>query len=364
MAENLTLALDKAKLAVFTNSNAAFLAVIMCALDFSWNEDIPTARTNGKILQINPDFFENLLPATRQFLLLHELWHVARGHSIRGVTKSDIKAWQIACDIVINNDLIRSGYTHIGIDPLVDMKYPEGTSEEEIYEQLLKEGYSDIGDEHLDIELITDKERIAAIELLVQAKEMAAGTSTGKYSGILEEIISRLLPPKIQWKQVLDDFVSLSEVTFSSYNKRNRRYPSICMPSQLKDESLGEISYYIDVSGSITAADIIRFNSELHSLMQQYTLEKVSIIQFDTKIVNESEITSFHFPQIIFGRGGTNLECVKEHIEKTNPEFVIIFSDLECNPMDTLRYSPKILWIIINNPDVIPPFGKYVHITK
>lgn len=355
--------LDKTKIVAFNDSNSAFLAVILCNLNISWSEEVPTAYTNGKFLKINPKFFESLNQQTREFLLLHELWHVARAHPLRGVGKTNVEAWQYACDIVINNDLIRSGYSFTGVNPLVDLDYPDGTSEEEIYEKF-KDSDTDIPEGLSDLEYLNSEDKQEVVEILMRAKELSRNKLTGSFASQFEDIIKGILPPKISWKTLLNDFVSLAEVSYYSLSKRNKRFPSIYMPSQIKEETLPTINYYIDVSGSVTDAQIRRFNSELHYLMQTYSLDKLNIIQFDTSITKETEVTSLNIPQIVVGRGGTSLECVKKHIEKTKPEFVIIFSDLECDPMETLNYQPKLLWIIIDNVNVIPPFGKYAYVTN
>lgn len=359
--QSLDVLLDKTKLAVFKDSNSAFLSVLLCNLEFSWNTEISTARTNGKFLQISPDFFNKISQDTREFVLLHELWHVARAHPLRGLNKSNHSAWQYACDVIINNDLSRSGYTFKDVQPLIDLSLPEGMSEEELYDKV-KDSMEDIPEEFFDVEPLSSEDSKQLLETIIQAKEIAKGKLQGLMASQLDGIITGLLPPKIQWKDVLNDFVSLSEDTESSFKKRNRRFPEICLPSQIKLENLGDINYYLDVSGSVSDEDVRRFNSELHYLIKLYDLPSINIIQFDTQIVKEETVEDVLTSYVARG-GGTSLECVQEHIEKTTPEFVIIFSDLECDPMSPLNYNPKLLWVIINNSTVIPPFGKYVHIT-
>ena len=362
MTASLEKLLDKAKIAVFSDNNSAFLAVLLCSLEFSWNKDIETARTNGKILQINPDFFLGLPDKTRQFLIMHELWHVARAHPLRGGNIPNKAAWQYACDVVINNDLVASGYTYEGVSPLLNSKYPVGTSEEEIYDDV-KDDIEDYSKGWEDLDEPSPAEKLEILENLVKAKELAKGKLAGTFGSQFESIITSLLPPKVEWKSLLHDFVSLSDTTEFSYRKRNRRFPTICLPGSTKADTLGEINYYLDVSGSVTDDDIARFNSELFYLMQMYELEHINVIQFDTQITKEEVVTALDIPRTFIGRGGTDLTCVKEHIEKTQPEFVIVFSDLECDPMEVLKTTPKMLWVIINNPNAIPPYGKYVHIT-
>ena len=136
--------LDRTKSAVFLGNNAAFLGSILCSMEFEWNSQIQTARTNGLSVQWNPDWFLELTPDERKTVLLHELWHAARLHAVRKGTR-DNELWNKACDIRINNDLYREGYTfgeHLEdcfMDDSYDMDSEHLASEEAIYDALQQE---------------------------------------------------------------------------------------------------------------------------------------------------------------------------------------------------------------------------------
>jgi predicted metal-dependent peptidase len=137
------------------------------------------------------------------------------------------------------------------------------------------------------------------------------------------------------------------------------------MPSYLGNtDVLGEIYYYLDVSGSVSDADIVRFHSELNYLLETFEMEAIKVIQFDEEITHEQVITDYALPVVSVGRRGTDLEPVRAHIEKHKPRSVIVFSDLDCDPMEDLSYPINLIWVVVGNQDVYPSFGKTIHIPR
>ena len=132
-------ALDITKSTVFLKSNAAFLGSLMCSLEFIWDETIETAQTDGVHLWWNPHWFLSLPPRTRETVLVHELWHPGKLHDLRRGSR-DPKIWNYACDIRINNDLEKEGYSFDQVewcwkDQSVDVN--GRLTEEDIYDLLV-----------------------------------------------------------------------------------------------------------------------------------------------------------------------------------------------------------------------------------
>jgi hypothetical protein len=69
---------------------------------------------------------------------------------------------------------------------------------------------------------------------------------------------------------------------------------------------------------------------------------------------------------MIMGRGGTSLIPVREAIIKENPTAVVIFSDLQCEPMEPLPegLDIPIIWVALNNKDAKVPHGQIVHLRE
>ena len=375
--DHLTRDLDRTKSAAFCGKNAAFLGSILCSMDFVWSTQIPTAATNGLTLWWNPEFFESLSNDARQTILMHELWHPARLHFARqGSRDKDI--WNYACDIRINNDLKAEGYSFVGLEGgWVDPSFAPGTPEEDIYDELIKRGVkpppscpfgsanpdtgdmiqSDPGDKDAYIQGINN-----VVRAVQQAK---AAQGAGSAPGDIEQILNRFLTPVVPWEQVLHNFMRDLYLDVYSWSRRNRRFRDVYMPSTHQDEGrLSHLMYFEDISGSITDDDVVRFNSEIRYVKEVFNPPKMSLVQFDTQITQVIELdenTPFDRVKVI-GRGGTSLVPVREYIIKHKPTAVIIFTDMDCEPMEAILEPIPVIWICIRNQRATVPFGEIVHI--
>jgi predicted metal-dependent peptidase len=361
--------LDRCKSAVFLGKTAAFLGSVMCSLNFIWSNSLPTAATNGVNFWWNPQWFLSLPPETRKMVLMHELWHVARLHMLRlGDRCPDV--WNYACDYIINGVLEDDGYSFEGTQPCLDQQY-RGMAEEDVYDQLQKNGGGGFTGAFgpgtgQDIIPMTPEEKHTVINTVVTAVHQAKLAGAGNLPGGIEDIIDQFLAPVIPWQTVLHRFFTQLTEEDYTWARPNRRYADMYLPSRCTDEGgLENLRYYLDVSGSISQADMVRFNSELKFVKETFNPEKLAMVQFDTQIqridVWEAEDP---FDKIeIKGRGGTSLECVRRDILEEKPTAAIIFSDLFCRPMEPLDFPVPIIWVVVNNGKATVPFGEKIHIT-
>ena len=383
--EELDRLMDRVKTKVFLDHNAAFLGSLMATRPFLWTPDIGTAATNGLVIMWNPFFFLKLPEATRLFVLLHEIWHIALLHMLRRGSR-DPKIWNYACDILINNMLVRWGFTYEGIPFKIwlDLSYDESATAESIYEDLVRKegagididalgellGTGDIlepeeADPNRTIEEI-EHEIVNAVVQATHASVMAGGLAPGNVTATLK----RFLQPKLPWESLL--FQWMNELAESDYTWRrpNRRHQEAYLPSLEEDEGrLDHLIYYLDVSGSVSDKDVIRFNSEVKFIKDQFNPKKLTLVQFDTMIQKEDvfeEQDSFDEMKVV-GRGGTHLECVRQHIIEHNPTAAIIFSDLCVGLMDRLpgNIQTHLLWVGVNAmTSHVPHQGRVIHIKE
>jgi predicted metal-dependent peptidase len=371
----LTKELDKTKSGVFLGKNAAFLGSLMCSLNFIWDSSIETAATDGVNLFWNPTWFLSLERDTRNTVLMHELWHVARLHILRCGDR-DPQTWNIATDIRINNDLTAEGYSFAGVEDCCrDTQFPPGTPEEDIYDVLHTQNtppspkpvWGNSGSGQLGDLLPGSKEAQAqAVNNVVRAVHQAklAG-GAGTIPGDVETILKAFLEPVVPWENLLHQFMRDLIQEEYSWNRPNRRFPDMYLPSRYEDEGrLTHLIYYEDVSGSISDQDALRFNSEVKYVKDTYQPQKMTLVQFDTRITDEITLNEYdRFEEIkIVGRGGTSLVPVREHILKHRPTAAIIFSDLDCPPMEPLPINIPLIWVCVNNHKAKVLFGKLVHI--
>ena len=378
---------NRMKTAAFTNSNAAFLGSIMCQLgDIIWDESVETAETDGINLWWNPTWFLSLPDATRKTVLLHELWHAGRLHCIRGVGR-DPDDWNNACDIVINNGLQAEGHTFDGTKPLLDRKF-DGLSEEEVYDRIHQTpppqpcsgGGSGSGSSNQnkqppqqqpggfgkDIKQTPNNKQQEIVGRTVMAVQQAQlASQAGNLPGNIKSTLDKFLNPKLPWERLLWRFFEELTEDDISWQKRNRRYPDVYMPGRVKVEGgLVHLAYFLDVSGSISDYDVLRFNSEVKYVKDQFRPEKMTLILFDTKIQATYEFgEDDEFEKVvIIGRGGTSLSCVHDWIEKNQPTAALVFTDMECYPMEKLTYPIPVMWIKTGNGGHTPNFGEVIQI--
>lgn len=365
--------LDKTKASVFMGTDAAFLGCIMCSITFSWDESIPTACTDGVSLSWNPTWFMTLPEKTRNTVLVHELWHVARLHPLRGGNRNH-QIWCIACDAVVNNALKADGYSFDGITPILMPEY-NGMSEEQIYELLMANNPNNqqsswSGDQTGDSDLkpadgIVAQQVTNTVVRAVQAAKMM--DKAGNAVGQVEELVSNFLKPIIPWQAMLYNYFESMLSDEYSWSRPNRRYSDMYLPSKIEEENkLKDLHYYFDTSGSVSSDEIRRFNSEVAYIKETFNPEKLTIIQFDVAIRKTIVVTQAdQFNSLnVTGRGGTSLKCVHDHIIETKPTVSIIFSDLRCTPMQELSKEFPVIWVVVDNPNRNPTFGKVIHIER
>ena len=139
----------------------------------------------------------------------------------------------------------------------------------------------------------------------------------------------------------------------------------IYMPS-VENESIGELIYAIDTSGSIGAREISEGATELANICNTVMPEKVRVLWWDTEVHGEqvftenySNIASLLKPM---GGGGTMVSCVSQYIKDNNikAEAVIVFTDgyVESNP--TWDISTPTMWLVTENRNFKPSVGKLI----
>lgn len=368
-ALGLTRDLDRVKARVFMGRNAAFLGSVMCSLNMIWTQEVKTAAVDGINLFWNPDWFLKIPPETREMVLVHELWHIARMHLVRREQR-DPEKWNWACDIRINNDLEDDGFTFAGTNPWKDQRF-SGWVEEDIYDWLVDHpeycmrggSWGDDDDDDM-LEAAATAAELLGIPIQAQHQARMSGEA-GTIPGDIEEMIKQFLAPVIPWEVHLHKWFSDQLDTSYTWARPNRRYTDLYLPSTFEDDGrLEHLIYFLDCSGSISHSQAVRFNSEVKYVKDMYNPAKMTLVLFDTVIQRVYEMTEEDpFDEIkIAGRGGTSLTCVRDYIEQHKPSAAIIFSDLEVAPMEPLSEPVPVLWVAIGNPSATVPFGDLIHI--
>lgn len=359
-------AISAAKLRLFEKTNSRgerniFFASLVLSLKHEMSWDISTACTDGTTVKYNPKFFMSLTQEQRTFIVLHETLHVAYFHLIRGKDKNPQK-WNAAGDYVINDHLIKQGYS-MPVGGLHNPKYSD-MSTEEVYKALPTE--IQIPWEDLDTSNIKDKEehQQEVENILVRAAIQAesAGQNIGDLPGDLLRKIKELRDPKLPWYQLLRRYMNQTKKEDYSWHKPNKRYiPDFYLPS-LYSEGMGELVIAIDVSGSVSDEDFIIFISEVASILKTLKPASITIIQFDTVITNISKVKDIkELAKVKFtGGGGTDIKEVLNWVNEHNPQVVIWLTDGHFYQHPITNKVPT-FWVIYNNPTFTYSFGKVIH---
>lgn len=373
--------LDRTKSKVFMGKGtAAFLGPMLCSMEFRWMPEIKTAQTNGRYVGWNPDFFMKLPKETRATVLVHELWHPALLHGLRRGGR-DPKIWNYACDIRINNDLEAAGFSFVGIEWCwKDHSFDANgrMAEEDIYDQLMlnpppppppgKGGSWGESDDDCDMVEPTDEELRETINAVIRAvHEHKAAGGAGKIPMVITETLAKFLEPLVPWEKELMQFCTdLAEEDYT-WARPSRRSQDVYLPSRFLDEGkLRHIVYYLDVSGSCSNEDVLRFNSEVKFIKEVLKPVQLTLVQFTTQIVHVQEFyeNDLFEEAIRYSTGGTSLNCVRGHMEQVKPTAAIVFSDLDCPRMKKPSFDIPVIWCAVRAAGRTVDFGKLIHMRK
>ena len=225
-------------------------------------------------------------------------------------------------------------------------------------------------DEH-DLDNLKDltHEQIKEVNDAIDKALREGGMLAGRMGAKIPRSISDLLEPKVDWRDVLRDFVSSAikgkdEFTWRKMNKRHLAN-DIYLPS-MENETIGEVVIAIDTSGSIGGEQITEFATELVSICDLCSPDKVRVLWWDTDVHGE-QVFIGNYQDIAkllkpMGGGGTHVSCVNKYIneQKINAECVIVFTDGYVESDIEWNIPSPTLWMVTENKSFAPPVGKLV----
>jgi predicted metal-dependent peptidase len=386
--------LSKVKISIMRNPKFALWSGLMTVGKTSVVDDLPTACTNGRDEKYGREFIKKLDDKELAFVVLHETLHKAYRHLFtwKKLAEQDAELCNAACDYVINIQLVDMDKEQFVLAMplhegkavgLVDERF-RGMNTKQVYDILKEEeppeGYEWRSNEGFDIHdwegasELSDEQKKAlakdvdqAIRQGIIAQQKVAGKGRGGLGRELEEIIE----PKVDWREVLREFVksTCSAKDASSWRRVNRRYLSsdIYMPS-LIGERVGHLVLGIDTSGSVGGKELAEFLSEVQGIAKEVHPEKVDLIYWDGAVAGHEEYDGTSVDNIVQstqpkGGGGTDPRCVMEYLKEKNiqPEAIIMLTDGYIGDWGNEWQAP-ILWTICGGNDAYAPVGKTIHV--
>lgn len=325
------------------------------------NPKIERAATDGTTIYLKTDWFSSIDLEEAVGVLAHEVGHVVHDHIFRAKNLNS-KYHNYAADYLLNNELDHAGIK-LPYPRLMDHKY-DGWSLLEVYDHLLKDQV-DFPEIEEDIIVVPDHKvpaAKAAIDVLLTQAAMSARMGGGQVPDVVERHLEKLEHPEIDWETALYGYAGEFAQVDYSWSKLNTAYlPDLFLPS-LCGERIDEIAFAVDSSGSVTDKEFNSFRSAMARCREIMEPSKTTIVDFTTQINNVHELGQFDLIEDIKfdGWGGTDLYPVIEFFKERNPTVLIVFSDLDCEPVDTPPDYP-VIWICVNAPEAYVNFGKLIH---
>ena len=343
-----------------------FIGSIALNMPFRLDDSVKTAATDGKQVLFNPKFCEELSDEELKFLVAHECMHPMLEHNFRRGERNHRK-WNQAADYVINKLLTDEG---IGKMPkcglLDDSIYQAGKGSSDGIYNILPDSQDGDGNDPLDDCRDGDgspaEQAQQAAEWKVRVAQAAqAAKMMGKMSAGLARVVDEVLQPKVDWRDVLRRFVEKCKSDQRTFARPNRRFLSqgLYLPS-VTGESLGEIAFAVDCSGSITQDTISQFAAEITRVKEDGNPSCIHIVYFDSEVSHYEKFTrddDLHVEP--HGGGGTAFSPVFQYLQENaiEPVACIFLTDLCCNDFGDVPDYP-VLWV--STDEGTAPFGEVV----
>lgn len=374
-----------------------FYGMLLAHAPFAMDESCATACTDGEKIYFGPDFLDSLSDSELDFILMHEILHIALQHCFRYNDKDD-DIFNIACDIVVNSNIAHSfgdNLARISVHGHPSMnKAPDGSdgylhTAEEVYEMIISKlprGSESDSDDLLDLldqisdqgtDTVDDHSRWDAkkSEQLKEAWNQrvfdAASINDGSIPCSIEKLLQERKEGTLDWRSILHSFVQ-EEIVDYSFNPPDKRFdggdfflPDFNVPAEV----VKNILFMVDTSGSMSDKMVLQCYDEIFGALQQFGGALEGYIGFfDTTVMEVMPFSDDNDLEIIRPNsdGNTCFSCIFRHLkncwDKELPASVIILTDGYA-PFPKLKDTLDIpvLWII-NNDDVTPPWGRIARI--
>jgi len=324
-------------------------------------------------MTFNPDEIDKLQLAEIEGLLCHEVFHVAFEHIKRLSVlkdKEQHELWNIAIDIVTNYNLKLAGMSlpSCGLIPDTHRKsitLPDGLEitdldkkpSEQIFYELIKHCkknklYKNVPrfDKHMPSDgksksgqgkkgqgkqvpgtgIAGESESDKWKKILAEAATFAK--QRGKMPGNMERLLTDLLNPIVDWRNLLYKYITNSIPFDFTYRRPSKKSVAtgVYMPSILKENL--EVVVGVDTSGSVSSREYKEFMSEVVAIAKSFLNVKMTLITWDTRIQEPIVIANGNIKRIMeakYGGGGTDINCLFEEIIENQPvtRLLVILTD-------------------------------------
>lgn len=390
-----------------------FYGLLLMHMKYDLDTEAQTAYTTGDRIAFSPAFMDELSDKELDFVMMHEILHVALQHCTRKVDDNmDPDDWNIACDIVVNSNILKSN--NMQLDSITIQcegapamhKAPDGKeghlyTMEEVYVMIREKGKampinipsSKAGgkggskkgengegiDDHSKWGRDGDAEQDTKWQQRVKdaaevMRVLEASSECGSVPAGVQRLLDEMGKPRLDWRQILNEFVQ-EEITDYSFSPPDRRFEDsdFFLPDfNETDEHIGNVLFMVDTSGSVSDKMIVEAYSEICGAIEQFGGKLGGRLGFfDAKVYGPVPFESIEDVKAIRprGGGGTDFGVIFQYVQKTvgteeEPISIIILTDGYAPfPEEAEACGIPVLWVI-NGSDVAPPWGRVARMDK
>lgn len=177
--------------------------------------------------------------------------------------------------------------------------------------------------------------------LLQEALTIQEQRGIGSLPGAYEEIIRKLLKPRVNWfEQLMHEVQGCVKGGGLSYHRLSRRSETLGIAMPGRSRRRPRVCSAWDTSGSISSKAAANFAGAFRQIGDLLDSE-MRVIQIDVSVTSDEVIDDFdamEFSGISFkGRGGTNFDMLPEYLESSEeevPDLLLLFTDGEVSWCD------------------------------
>ncbi len=358
-----------------------FFGMLMINLRFGLDERFETAATNGTHVVFGSGFAGRLSDDELDFVVMHELMHVALDHISRGGAYNQY-IFNVACDIVVNSSIMEMmAVSEFSVDGSAVMHLaPDGSeghlhSAEEVYHMLItsEDGFDPEDYEILDIHHLwgsLSPEERAKISGVIKKTAELVSMGAGNLPAGLERAIGELHKASIDWRRLLNEIVQVDVLDYT-FSSPDRRYSGdFIMPGLVPmDSSAGKILFMVDTSGSIQQEEITAVYSEIRGSIEQFGGKLSGMIGFfDSEVTPPVPFESVKelLNIVPVGGGGTDVysvfNYVKSNMTLEPPSCIVILTDGWLSiPPERMAMGIPVLWLFTTRVP-LPKWGRGAYI--
>ena len=184
-------------------------------------------------------------------------------------------------------------------------------------------------------------------EAMHQAASLAK--AQGKLPGAVEETVRGGHATTVDWRTLLRRYMTDAAKRDYSWSVPNRRFidSGLYLPS-IRSEGIDTIAVIVDTSGSLPAATLAAFWTELREIATELQPERVILLQVDAAVQDTAEYAASDLPDEIAvkGRGGTDFRPGFAWLEENGirPGVCLYLTDMLCSSYPETEPGFDVVW--------------------